>query len=296
MTAHPPTPPDQEFFQLTKNRPEDLRQIDATLASVFEELRNFTTKVMKWLVQSSEYDKNALPVVMQLRHIVEVLDAMMVMASAGVREPLRMQSRGLYEASLAIAYLLQGNRQTQRQRAVAYLYCEKDVQAHLLEKAASESGSTEQKTQADAIREYLARPCFEEHRKAFAVAKGKKSYAPPWYRLFGGPLSVRKLADRVGVLEAHDATYGIYSRYIHAQDALEHATLHNGAVGFDPIRSRGDIVSTVLKDTLMIRLSLKNAIDVRAPERQPEWHTWNREVFTPLVASSFRIDPATIAV
>ena len=232
---------------------------------VLQETVNYATNLYQRCQTSRKGSSDAAyPVLASYLHVIQMADSIEVLISNGCGAPANLMLRSAFEGKLTISYLLE--RQT-KVRANAWLVNNIIDQIETLENNYPSSPKTGQSREANEkgiisgiiglqpppnlpemirkLKESLRRPeyanIYAEYRR---LNKGGKKH-PEWYSLYGGPRSLKALAQHLQQEDVYGVLYSSWSRMSHMKDAA-HLTLplENGTSVLGPIRNPMVIVQT----------------------------------------------------
>lgn len=230
------------------------RQIEAATA-LLGELRNHGHRLFDRCADRPSGGDENMVILFLFYHLVEMLDAVGVLVSEAAVPPAQLMVRAEFEALLALKYVL---KEDTVRRAHAYLVC--DVVERLefyatLDPNTEEGRSLRQAIASDldcahmrlpaprpaaaaALGSVLKKPLYKEGFEEHTRVRRKKRPYPHWYELFGGPRSIRQLAQAVGHLGSYEILYGGWSATGHASDVIRrNLTEANGGPAVRPIRN-----------------------------------------------------------
>lgn len=216
------------------------REILAEVTPLFEELVNNATHILLRSANtptSPEKNVDLAPLALY-RHILEMTDAFTVLIESSVSTPTIPIIRSIFEASLSLEYILQG-QELYKRRSLQWLanYARNRLRLYETMVEDSERGK-EFKTIVEKDRTINSLPQFPpvEINKAIkmmesflerdqfraiqteysSVSKIRRN--PTWYSLYGGPQNLKNLADALEKNAQYEILYRFWSRVTHAQD------------------------------------------------------------------------------
>lgn len=235
-------------------------------------------------------------------HMIEMADAVDVLLSQSATAPAWLQVRSLFEALLAIEYILQQDGE-QRSLAWQYFYLsERLAQTEKHDPSTQRGQQWIKDVGLDEVGERLSPPprslvakelarfnkalsaCrFKSVRRMCREHKGKYDRAPRhWYSVGGGPRNLRDLARSLGHAAKYSALYGYWSEIGHAKDMGRLARRTSGGrIRLGRIRNpqwgRGVVTTTV---DLLLAAGRQIAGRIGIQEELTEWYLREfREVF-----------------
>ncbi len=183
-----------------------------------------------------------LAILMQLHHVLEMLDGVEVLLESSCVVAARAPLRSAFEASLGLRYVLQSDLD---RRAMAYLvadlkerirwYEEMDPETDVGRQFRKDMGVSEAtsdfpfpapehcRSRAANLRTLMKREDFSPISAEYDAVAKKRRW-PPWYSLFGGPRNLRELAVQLGEGDDYLILYRTWSRTTHAADLYRQLT------------------------------------------------------------------------
>jgi Family of unknown function (DUF5677) len=200
------------------------------------------------------------PSLVLFRHLIKMADGIQLLLSAGTSEPTIPLLRSMLEALFSLKYIHLDNY---RPRSLCWLYAYIDQEMAFKEKIniGSESGeelravlatehamvSVNQTSSSSRIRDdvaelrdHLKHPDFKQMENEYAAfqQQGRSRKPPRWYKLFGGPINIYKLAEAVGMLSEYKVYYEWWSATVHGTDATRLLfQQEDGSAEFQQLRS-----------------------------------------------------------
>jgi hypothetical protein len=198
-----------------------------------------------------------------LKHVVCMLDGIIVLLRQGAVLPSELQLRSLFEAHVCIQWILKDDSEKRaKQYFVWHWRRQLDWTRAVMEgtkennriKTAfkSEMGiayiaglkgrENEVKAQEKKLLEMLNSQEFkavnDEFERLRTENKGKRSkHDRNWYSLFSGPHNFRELCERLAIEGEYDIFYSSSSEVTHATTQMEMITHHGKEITFEPIRN-----------------------------------------------------------
>jgi hypothetical protein len=215
------------------------------LSNGVQECVNFGTYVLKWCNESQALKEDcAIPVLLLFRHSLELLDSISILIAQGLADPCKILLRCLFESIMSIEYILQ--RDSER-RAIAFLvwhlkdkrkwylkttpgsqeydYLVQVFQKDQFVKTVPQINVTEAIENVDNL---LGKPRYYEAAKEYDRLRCAEKRVPNWYHLFGGPKSVRGLADHLSHPAFYEILYRGWSGPTHGTDVISQKILKGG--------------------------------------------------------------------
>jgi hypothetical protein len=268
----------EKEFKLILDREKhetDVRQHFSQHVDLLTNLANYGSNLIPRAYDSSSKKlEDIVVIVILLKQVVSMIDAVGVLISKGVVSPAMLQARAAFEASLYIDWILKGdpekkakyyyvsNLRNQRlwvlrfktgtQEKETFSQSFRDVEKYIkiddLDRVSKQA--EEELTKIDSL---LSKPEWTEINKEFEVRKKKTGFEPYWYRLFGVS-SIRQLARDVGRLGEYDLFYSRGSEIMHVSSYKDHLQFGRGIISFEPIRQLKD-VHVVLRFITLVAVS-----------------------------------------
>lgn len=226
---------------------EGLEGLVNTWGDLIDEIVSYGVEVFQWCNQAgSKLPKDApLPLLLLLRHVLEMLDAISILTRTRCAEPIKLNLRSLLEALLYIEYILEDKGQWER-RALSYILATKRTHHQQLQKFDPNTAQGKQFLEAvekDKMASGYKLPelpkGFSEPSSLFSSEYYKDVEAEwqrmkeerkkqgrtahiSWYSLFGGPKSLKELADKVRLTLLYETLYRFDSDYAHGGAILSY--------------------------------------------------------------------------
>ena len=231
-----------------------------------QDLANFGSNLIPRCYVSSERTLgDTVLIASLLKHVVCMLDGIVILLKQGSVFPSELQLRSLFEARAYIKWILKND--TERKAAQYFVWHwrrDLDWTRSVLEgtkenyrlKAAlnpkaefstayvtsMKGRQDEVKAQEKKLLELLNAPEFKEVNDEFERLrtdnKGKRSkHDRNWYSLFSGPSHLRELCEKLSLEGEYDIFYSSSSEVAHATTQKEMITHHGNEIVFEQIRN-----------------------------------------------------------
>jgi len=223
---------------------------------LLESLTNYGTSLIAGTFHTSKKEMPEIIVLLVLlKQVVTMLDAIHALASNGCSEALLLQGRALFEASLYIDFILKDdcdnkakhyyvanvrnelnwNKRTQHGETEHQRFHDSlGEYASVLDKAVEKLG-TSAAARINEIENHLSNPPFNEINDALDQARGNRPYDVSWYSTFGVE-SVRQLANTLNRLHEYDIFYSQTSQVMHSSAYKNHISFQGGKISIEQIR------------------------------------------------------------
>jgi len=295
---------------------EELRSLLERLAGGVEETVNFGTQVFAWCNEGAAgHSDEVAPLILSLRHALQMFDAISVLIKEGVVEPCNHHLRSAFESVLTIEYILEGSLE---KRAMAFmvwhvhqrkkLYNKYDPQTEMgkqlvasLEGSPVENVSVEEEFDLEAAQEnldsLLKKEKYQEAEAEYQRLRDRGKRNPDWYEFYGGPRSIEQLAREVDKEHWYQVVYRQWSRSVHATNIITGNLLSaEDGTAIPSLRQPFEVESKVsFCITLAIQV-YRSMIEELAPERKKVFKKWyTREIrdFYQTVSENTLISKAT---
>ena len=294
---------DIEGFLNRETDNEPLIKLVHQWGDLIDETVSFGGKVFDWCHQAAagHPQDTPLPLLLSLRHILEMLDAIAVLTRNRCAEPIKPLLRSILEAVLYIEYILEDDKEWER-RALSYVFVShKDIDLRL--EIADPSTERGKKFAADKQRDKLAadmtlpplppsagkskklalkpqyRAIAEEWERQRKTRRGRIQ----WYSLFGGPRSLEELARRVGLPVMYEILYRHYSDYSHVGHLMGNLIgTPSGKVAFISLRHPKELQTLVGLSILMAAHSYRVLLEFYDRGKLQEFGRWYLRIENPL--------------
>ncbi|OGN88921.1 MAG: hypothetical protein A2158_04645 [Chloroflexi bacterium RBG_13_46_14] len=210
-----------------------------------------------------------------LKQIVQMVDGVQILLSAGSTHPAFLQARAAFEGLLYMLFIMK--QDSERRAKFYYVSCIRKQKYFALRltpdtpertryegiykdfneiiESLDDSVSTQASTDLDKFNKFLEKPGWKEINDAFENA-GKKY--PYWYEPLGIK-SIALLASDVGESAAYDLYYTKGSEVMHVGSYRDHILLSSGTATLEPIRHLRD-ANMVLQFSCQTVISSYNKI------------------------------------
>jgi hypothetical protein len=239
---------------------------DIEVASpVLQELVNFASNALVRCATSTKGEENEdLAVLSLYRHIMEMTDGVEVLISQSCVTPAVPLIRSSFEALISMEYILQDDAYYV-ERSLAWLVDYVHQRLDLYESLDPSTSRGQESRRALNQDKTLKRiPALPQDTVSQAIGNLHNLLAKPqlavidrdlaqlgwpkkWYRLYGGPNTIRELGQRVGRAAQYDFLYRHWSRVSHAHDFAPFiARTPDGQVAIRGIRDPSDLKAVAI--------------------------------------------------
>ncbi|MDQ2720623.1 MAG: DUF5677 domain-containing protein [Bacteroidota bacterium] len=287
------TEPIKDILPRGEEQP-DVQNLLIKLSSGIEELVNFGTHILNWDVSEGEGSDENLPVVMMLRHLLELVDSISILIRQSSIDPCKLILRGVLETVFGIEYILQENT---KYRALSFMVWHIHNQLKLSKKfrpGGQEYHQFEKKLKADStgafappnisgivkniqyLEHLLTLPLYAPIEAEYKRLEANGIKNPSWYQFFEGPKIIEQLAAYLNRNAFYEILYRGWSGPIHGTDIIESklSEFEDGATKIVQIRYVKD-AQTVAQHTFNLTLMIyKVIIEKRIPRHLPELSKW----------------------
>lgn len=264
------------------------------LSKAIDEFVNFGTHILKWLTEEQKGGDELLPLIMLLRHYIEIVDSISNLVKVSSIDPCKILLRAALETSFNINYLLESNTHN---RAMAFLvwhshkmintYKKLDFESEegkKLQKAMDFDKSLSYSTPDDSIikstinsyQSLLSKPEYALAEESYQSLLRKKEKNPSWHRLFDGPKNIEELARYLNSSGTYETLYRHWSGPVHGTDIIQGKLLasDNGSPEIVQIRYFKD-VQIIVKFTLSTTKNIYDIItDSALPAKKQDFNEW----------------------
>ncbi len=255
----------------------DARQVFSKQIDLLVDLVNYGSNLIVRAYDSSAKKlKDMIVIIVLLKQVVLMVDAIEILVSNGSGEVGKLQVRTAFEASLFIDWILKEESEKKakyyyisnlrKQKLWTLRYIKGTTENELFLKSISdlleymEPGTTydedvkEAERQAQEIADLLEKGEWKEINEDFnKIQRRRTGYEPHWYEPLGTS-SIKKLAEEVGRLSEYILFYTTGSEFAHTASYTEHAIISKGQIRIEPIRQlRG--AHSILQNIIIVTLS-----------------------------------------
>jgi hypothetical protein len=261
-----PTNPPSNLFNphFTKAQVKQLLDMAVPLLT---EVLNYGLSVFARCAYRPAGDDENLPILFVYRHLLEMLDSVIIQVAECAPAPAALQLRAMFDALLTIEYILEDEGKV-RERAFAYIH---NVQLERRRTYLSlDPGTPQGKAFLDAISgdpyskdhkppvvpdlaerlkeidEMLEKPELKAAAQAYQIAKKAVGRKPNWYTLYNGPKNLGELARHLKRGAQYEILYKEWAERGHSTDAIDRILI----VSADGPSARGLRDATELESTI----------------------------------------------
>jgi hypothetical protein len=271
---------------------DKLNKLLIMFSSKLSLLSNNGLALLKHLSQTGPIKSEYIPIVLSLRHAMELLEGISALIRNQLADPALLLLRGLFESVVQTLFILAKDTEN---RAMSFMYFDllnnidwhekleptsqkgKELAAWITKDIylnstkfnkppdfdASLSALISQKT----ISDYSKVHCeYEKHKSS-----GKK--VKKWFSLFGGPQSIEQVAADVGIGGTYQIFYRHLSESVHGVGIVRGKIVAEGGKGKIPDIRAPDKIQYVVSTSISISfLLLQKIIEVMCPEKVQEFN------------------------
>lgn len=247
----------------------EIAQILSNFSDLIDEVVNYGTHILKWLVEESKGGDEQMPIFMFFRDMLEKADAISILINNSSVDPAKGILRSLFETHLYISYLIEDHF---HDRSMAFIVWENKKKIQLnrtFDPNDQEYKNFKKKIENDSsiypsytsnllnkipsvkpildnLNSLLERPEYIKVVKEFEKTKNKNKVHPAWYSLFNGPRNIQQLASHLKMASLYEVVYRSWSGSVHGTDII------NGKI----VKSKNSIDDgdKVAADLIQIRL------------------------------------------
>lgn len=289
-----PTNPHPDYLDRERNRRNgEVSEALDTSADCLDEAINFGTHVLAWCTEAAaSHSLEVAPLVLSLRHCLEMLDAVSVLVRKGIVAPSDTNLRSAFESLLGIKYIVRGNLE---KRGKSYIVCHLHQRLKFLSRMdpgtemgkqfrAELEGSPVQSVIGDKGRNLsqmrreiksTLEDNYPEVEKEYQKTKNNVSGRFSWYEMYGGPNNLRELADEVEMQGWYRVLYNEWSRTSHARDVIDRTLFTSGEESYmESLRTPTGISSVVVSSTNICLVACKDMIEYLVPGKRGTFEKW----------------------
>jgi hypothetical protein len=297
-----PVEPIPEILTRTIENP-DVAGVLERFSRGIDETVNFGTHVMKWCAEAAVGGEEQAPLLLSLRHGLELLDSISILIRQSSVEPCGVLLRALLEVLFGTQYILQADI---KRRAMSFMVCyvherlkwfarldpttDQGKQLRAQVKKDRLAGKMEIPAPPE-LQRWIANgggllqcPAYLEAEKEYQRLRSAGHSNPNWYSLFKGPKSIEQLAERVHLQAMYAILYRVLSGPAHGTEIIQ-GKLSKGSIVQIRLPTEAQ---TTTKNALSVALELyRSFIKYYVPEREHDFKDWyGREIRTGYTALS----------
>lgn len=244
----------------------EVRDIYSKHIEVLVDMINYGSNLIARAFDSSKKKmEDIIVIVVLLKHIVSMIDAIQVLASQGIVNPAYPALRSAFEASLYIDWILKSDARKKAEYyyvsnlrniklwTLRYLHGTKEnidysrfideIRDYLEPQILTKEQEFDAKNQVKEIDRILNQKGFSEINNEFEKQMNKKTgIDKSWYKLLGIN-SIMKLAQNLNRLTEYSLYYSRGSEFTHVASYRNHVKFKDGKISFIPIRYLEDMQS-----------------------------------------------------
>lgn len=285
------TPPVENFI----NRNNDNHQLNnylKELSQLIEEYINFGSNLFKWSLDKYPITEENLPIILLVRHIIEILDGLSILVEKSSIEPSKILLRGSLESYFLLEFIFENNTSN---RCLAFLYFYALNNKRKYERfdiSTNEGRAFETALRNDKLLKgsvsLLNNPFRAEIEnlnsllnlsKFHSVVEEIKSYRrhhknkPPksWYELFGGSNNMQEISKIIRQDGLYKLFYKDWSDKVHGTDILKG---NFSSDGIHQIRFPSDAESVTFMCCTILHKTYNSFVENYIPEKRPDLKTW----------------------
>jgi hypothetical protein len=287
------TPPLKQL--IPDKLPDNSEEIINWFVNCLEEARNFGSQLFNWDLNENNHKDDTLPILMLLRHQIDILDSLSILAKCGSGDTAKILGRALLENVLYMEYLLEKDHSI---RAYAFLTEDTLTQIHLAKRSdydssqgkemsalfkkelGSEISDTVDKetiwnfinSKIELLESETFKLCYEESQNL-----RKKTNKPNWFSYFSGPKNIAELAKHLGKKLFYEIMYRKWSRSVHGTDVYigkVRESENEGGVHIVQIRFIDDLQEVVTNCLLLTCSVYKRYTAQRLEVKNGDYGIW----------------------
>jgi hypothetical protein len=243
-----------------------------------------------------EGDDENLMILFTYRHLLEMLDSVLIQIAECSPAPAALQLRAMFEALLTLEYVTSDKSKT-RQRALAYLYqVERQRRTFyltldpntpegktLLEYISSDPYSKDFKpAQVPDLAERLKEiddlvdtPDLQVIANEYRRTRKTLKRQPHWYSLYDGPTSIKDLARLLKRGASYAILYKEWSERTHSVDAIDRSLTHDSSgPSARPLRDATELNYSVDFAITFAIAASRCLIGTYRPDEEPAFSNW----------------------
>ena len=232
----------------------DIKEHLKPWCNLIQDVTNYGSNLIpRCFISSKRELKDAVILAILLRQVVAMLDGVDILLSNGACYVSQLPARALFEASVCIDWILQGDSE----RKSLYYYVH-NLRRMRLWARRTQVGSPESESFMAATKKYgfqltddvrssskqrleqidnvLSQPKFAEVSADFDRCRNGRKHDPAWYVPLG-PRSLRALAEAADKVSQYLVLYSPASDVMHGSSYERHIAIGKGEITFQPIRS-----------------------------------------------------------
>lgn len=218
----------------------EIAQLLLNFSDLIDEVVNYGTHILKWLIDESKGGDEQIPIFMFFRDMLEKADAISILINNSSADPAKGILRSLFELHLYISYLTENHF---NDRSMAFLVWntknkiqlnrafDQDNQEYINLKKKIENDDSifnpslldeipSVKPILESLNSLLDRTEYQKALKEFEKIKIRNRSNPSWYSLFNGPKNIQQLATYLKMSSLYEIVYRNWSGSVHSTDII----------------------------------------------------------------------------
>ena len=271
-------------------------------SDLIDEVINYGTHILKWLVNVSRGGDEQIPLTMFFREMLEKADSISILIRNSSVDPSKGIVRSLFELHLYISYLTE---KYFNDRSMAFLvwHTKNKIQTNrVFQKGNQEFKNLQKQIENDNsisdsnllqnlpsskkilknLNTLLKRPEYQKALKEYEKTKTKIKN-PSWYSLFNGPRNIQQLSIHLKMTVLYEIIYRSWSSSVHNTDIINGKIVRSQKSENDEDKVAADIIQlrlpkdaqTVSAYTLVLLIKTFNVIiDSKIVGKKLEYEKW----------------------
>ena len=271
-------------------------------SDLIDEVINYGTHILKWLVNVSRGGDEQIPLTMFFREMLEKADSISILIRNSSVDPSKGIVRSLFELHLYISYLTE---KYFNDRSMAFLvwHTKNKIQTNrVFQKGNQEFKNLQKQIENDNsisdsnllqnlpsskkilknLNTLLKRPEYQKALKEYEKTKTKIKN-PSWYSLFNGPRNIQQLSIHLKMTVLYEIIYRSWSSSVHNTDIINGKIVRSQKSENDEDKVAADIIQlrlpkdaqTVSAYTLVLLIKTFNVIiDSKIVDKKLEYEKW----------------------
>ncbi len=283
--------PIESLLRREADSPE-FQSLVSQFGNLLDECVNFGTHVFEWCLEHPKKDHSDLTSFLLFRHLLEMLDGISVLIRQRCADPSFLLLRSGIESLLGLEYIL---KEDSERRAMSYevVHVHKKLSMYLKLDPKSQVGKDFRKTLSkDVISKDMKLPELDILKLVNNLKNLLESpeYAPieqewqelkktgrsfEWFSLFGGPLTIQQLADRLGHSSWYEILYRPFSGETHATNSIHHLDKdEDGLPALHGLRYPQNLQQATSLSLSFAFTAYRLMLSSYIPERQSDFNSW----------------------
>ncbi len=265
------------------------------LSGTVDETFNYGTQVLNWCAEKATDKPEDLPLIMMLRHTLELVGAISILVRESCIVPADILLRSLFETLLQAEFLLEKDTAHRGLCFAVWQIHDELAWLEISDETTPTGKEFRRKIKRDRLAAKMAVPSlsdaadriaslkatldstkYQQVETGYKATRKDKKRKPTWYSLSGGPPNIEQLAQRLGYEGCYSLLYRSWSGTTHGTDILKGKVIptQEGGAGIVPLRIPEGVEQTVTFAIVFALHLYRLYIRHYVPSREDGFREW----------------------